>query len=268
MWAPSVEQICTLLINFGLRGGDFPICEYEVAALQVFDHRRRSAVRPSSDMDAYVQAKMTHTLKLIDTLLRHCEFELRAVELLLQVIFTTFSDQNYWIGTKELLSVAKVCVVGLMDAVAQQQRADVIRRITEFCLQIKPDLASRHFMVAFVCPFLEHRELSIFMAYRILEDMFLKQPSNQKQASSSHDRHTSTVPLLPTLRDVYMLVSPQDFSTISKNRLVKQTRGMTGLLNVLQVIQLIRKAMDTRRERTTDGKVRNLQNIVPSQNMP
>ena len=257
-WVPRVEQICTIFKNFGLHSDDLPICDVDVTALQTSDAQGAAAVCTPSNVVEFVETKMVHVLRLMDAWLRTCHFELKDIELLLQVTFTVGADHN-WEESVELLSCAVDCIARLISHVPEEQRADVMRRLTDFCLNMSTQLAARHFIVEHLCPLHAHRELSMFMAYRVLEGMYLAENSKQDplvdQASCSQE--TSIVPLPPSTRQVYMLVSRPTFPLVSKNRWEKRQFDSSQLSDLFKVIQLIQAAVGNPYECTEDDKVRN-----------
>ena len=265
-WVPRVEQVCTIFKNFGLRSDDLPICDVDVTALQTSDAQGAAAVCTPSNVVEFVETKMVHVLRLMDAWLRTCHVELEDIDRLLQVTFTVGADHN-WEESVELLSCVVDCISRLISHVPEQQRADVMRRLTDFCLNMSTELTARHFIVEHLCPLHAHRELSMFMAYRVLEEMYLTENSKQDplvdqadplvdQASCSQE--TSIVPLRPpSTRQVYKLVSRPTFPLVSKNRWEKRQFDSSQLSDLFKVIQLIQAAVGNPYECTEDDKVRN-----------
>ena len=264
-WVPRVEQVGTIFKNFGVRS-KFPISDVDVTALQTSDAQGAAAVCTPSNVVEFVETKMVHVLRLMDAWLRTCHVELEDIDRLLQVTFTVGADHN-WKESVELLSCVVDCISRLISHVPEQQRADVMRRLTDFCLNMSTELTARHFIVEHLCPLHAHRELSMFMAYRVLEEMYLTENSKQDplvdqadplvdQASCSQE--TSIVPLRPpSTRQVYKLVSRPTFPLVSKNRWEKRQFDSSQLSDLFKVIQLIQAAVGNPYECTEDDKVRN-----------
>jgi hypothetical protein len=245
IWVPSAAQLCMLFRNYGLNlpSDEFPTCD-DVTALQSTQDRSNSAMNQSGSVTNFVYEKVMHIFRLLVSWMTTCDLELADVELLLRLTLVAASDQN-WKDRAELLSLATDCVAQLLSKVDEDQRDDVVRRASEFCLSLSPKLSVLSFIVDKLCPQHAHEELRMHLAFKVLVGFYRAQ--NPPQFDES--------PMVPSARDIYCLVSKPDFPLVSANRLPKRELGQEQLLLLNHVIRLVKSSVGKPDRFSSDDKV-------------
>ena len=130
VWAPSAEQLCTVVANCGLCNNficELSIAKDDVVMLQsVVDRYDPSIGRPA----LFVQQIIRNVLDLITTWVLMADLKLEDLEKLLQLLLIVASDLH-WRET-ELLSIARICAERLFMKVASVERDDLWRRLQDF----------------------------------------------------------------------------------------------------------------------------------------
>ena len=127
VWAPTAEQLCTVVANCGLCDCKLAIADDDVVVLRSVMAQNQ----PSIDQPAVlVKQLITNVLGLIKTLVLTADLKLDDVEKLLQLLCVVASDWH-WRDPK-LLSIARICTERLFEQVALIERDDLLRRIQDF----------------------------------------------------------------------------------------------------------------------------------------
>ena len=130
VWTPDVRVMCTIMANYGLRDNKFPVLNDDVMLLRATGGKPHVV---AGGTVRFIHMKLKNMLSLIDLYVRTYDIKIQEVQLLLQLVVTMASEQQWH---PDLFEAARHCVFALLMEVESDKRVDVLRRVSDFFVRI------------------------------------------------------------------------------------------------------------------------------------
>lgn len=182
------------------------------------------------DKESFVAGKVVFLVTLVNQLCQSVTLDLKNTEDFLRIMFLAACDKQC-VNSVSLQVAVSDCIANLLQKTAVDETPGVILQITEFCLNLVPDMSTRVFIVQNLCPCHKHAELRKCMAFKVLQQF--------AESETECQSFPTVAKGLPTVKDLFNLLSHQQFPLLHANRTNMRKLDSVQLSTLYQLLRVI-----------------------------